>query len=66
MLQVENDTPLDAVLDQVHERAREPAPVSEPPGALARHFANDAELGEGGSVVCEPVDELEQDGWRRV
>lgn len=66
MLQVEDDTSFDAVLDQVHKRAREPAVIRQPSGALARNFANDAELGEGGGVVCESIDEFEQDGRRRV
>ncbi len=64
--EVEDDAPLDAVLDEVHQRACEPAVVRKPSGALARHLADDPEFGEGRSVICEAVAGLEQNGGRRV
>ena len=66
MLQVEYDAALDAVLDEVDERAREPAPVREPARARAGALPEEAEPGERRGVVGEPVHELEQDGRRRV
>ena len=66
VLEVEDHAPLHAVLDQAHERAREPAPVREPARTLPGALPDEAELRERRAVVREAVDELEEHGRRRV
>lgn len=57
---------LHAILHEPHERAEQPAPVGEPPCALAEAFSEEAKLGEGGDVVCNGIDEREEERGRGV
>ena len=66
MLLLEDNAPLYAVLYEVHERAREPAPVCEPSRPLTGFLPDETELRERRRIVREPVHELEQHGGRRV
>jgi hypothetical protein len=66
VLQVEREAALDRVLDEVHERAREQAPVRRAARAPARRAREQPELARGRHVVRDRLHELEEHRRRRV
>ncbi len=66
MLEVEDNAPFNTILNQIHQRAREPAPICESCGTLARALSDESETRERRGIVCQPIDEFQQDRRRRM
>ena len=65
-LQVQEHSPLNTVLNEVDQDAREPAPVRELRCSAAEALTDESQSRQGVNIVCYAVHKVKQNGWWRV